>query len=388
MTDEHEPTTALTTQPPPPPTSAVMLWGTNDPRAMTARMGEIADAMKAVIEDRHLYTDIGDRRYVNAEGWALVGTMIGVFPQTVSTEIIEEGHLPELIIERRRRDGSTYTVRYPAFSGPLTYRAVVQLITRDGGSLGGSVAICSRREEQWRDRDDNQLSSMAQTRAAAKSYRMSFGFIMPMSGYQPTPAEEIIDTTASARAEDSDPQPPRRAQQSAARPARQQQRAAGRGQPTRPEDIRDVGGLLWWARGFLADHDRANGTQNIFDLFGVGTAVELRERTNGDFQSAAAYVIAQVQGPPQPPTPSAADELTPEQRAIYDDVISAGSSHEDAMLLARDEGDDVEEEQDADGDDPERAGGATESEPAAGESRAIETTVVEGAASAGDAAPA
>jgi hypothetical protein len=174
-------------------------------------------------------------------------------------------------------------------------------------------------------------------------------------------------------------------------PARgQQQRAAGRGQPTRPEDIRDVGGLLWWARGFLADHDRANGTQDIFNLFGVGTAVELRERTNGDFQSAAAYVIAQVQGPPQPPTPSAANELTPEQRAIYDDVISAGSSHEDAMLLARDEGDDVsEEEQDADDDDPERTGGAAQSEPAAGESRAIETTVVEQpAASEGDAAPA
>jgi hypothetical protein len=355
---------------------------------MTARMGEIADAMKAVIEDRHLYTDIGDRRYVNAEGWALVGTMIGVFPQTVSTEIIEEGHLPELIIERRRRDGSTYTVRYPAFSGPLTYRAVVQLITRDGGSLGGSVAICSRREEQWRDRDDNQLSSMAQTRAAAKSYRMSFGFIMPMSGYQPTPAEEIIDTTASARAEDSEPQPARRAQQSATRPARQQQRA-GRGQPTRPEDIRDVGGLLWWARGFLAEHDRANGTADIFNLFGVSTAVELREHTNGDFQHAAAFVVAAVQGPPHPPAPTAADQLTPEQRAIYDDVIAAGSSHEDAMLLARDEGDDVEEEQDAD-DDTERDGGAAQDESAASEAGTIETTVVEGdaASSAGDDTPA
>lgn len=121
----------------------------------------------------------------------MVGAMLGVFPRTDAVEVAESGVLPELRVQRKRRDGKTYEHVFPEFEGVIGFRAHVSLVTRDGGVVGGAEALCSRREEKWRDREDNQIASMAQTRATAKAFRLSFGFIMPMSGYAPTPAEEM-----------------------------------------------------------------------------------------------------------------------------------------------------------------------------------------------------
>lgn len=189
MAGERDRERALVVQPRPEP-SAVVLWGTNDPRAMTQRMSDVADAIRDVILQRNLFTDIQGKRYVNIEGWSMTGAMIGAFPQAREVVAIEHGHLAELRVEKQGRNGP-YEKVYPAFDGVIAYQATVDLVTRDGGQVGGATAMCSRREEQWRDRDDNQIASMAQTRAAAKAYRMTFGFIMPMAGYAPTPAEEM-----------------------------------------------------------------------------------------------------------------------------------------------------------------------------------------------------
>lgn len=147
--------------------TAVALWGTNSPRGMTARMTDVADAMKDAIEARGMFAVINQRKYVLAEGWSLVGAMVGVFPRPrLVEEIREEGVL-------------------------VGFRATVDLVTRDGGVCGGAVALCTKDEPQWRDRDWNQIASMAQTRATAKAYRSTLGFIMPMAGYAATPAEEM-----------------------------------------------------------------------------------------------------------------------------------------------------------------------------------------------------
>ena len=151
-----------------PETTAVALWGTDDPVSMVARMSAVADAMAAVVRGRGLvqkFTIKGKtREYVNVEGWALVGAMIGVFPRTRE---VEEIRLP---------DGAL-----------VGFKASVDLMTRDGGMVGGSTAICTRDEERWADRDWNQIASMAQTRATAKAYRMSLGFVMPMASFEATP---------------------------------------------------------------------------------------------------------------------------------------------------------------------------------------------------------
>lgn len=148
--------------------TAVALWGTDNPRGMTARMTDVADAMKDAIEARGMFAVINQRKYVLAEGWSLVGAMVGVFPR------------PRAVDELRDAEGAL-----------VGFRATVDLVTRDGGVCGGAVALCTRDEAQWSDRDWNQIASMAQTRATAKAYRSTLGFIMPMAGYAATPAEEM-----------------------------------------------------------------------------------------------------------------------------------------------------------------------------------------------------
>jgi hypothetical protein len=156
----------------PQQTSAVVLWGTDDPVGMVARMSAVADAMADVVRKRGLvqtFTIKGrTREYVNVEGWSLVGAMVGIFPHTREVE------------EIRLADGSL-----------IGFKASVDLMTRDGGTVGGSTAICTRDEERWAERDWNQIASMAQTRATAKAYRMTLGFVMPMASFEATPAEEM-----------------------------------------------------------------------------------------------------------------------------------------------------------------------------------------------------
>ena len=46
-------------------------------------------------------------------------------------------------------------------------------------------------EENWQDRDDYALRSMAQTRATSKALRQPLGFVITLAGFDPTPAEEM-----------------------------------------------------------------------------------------------------------------------------------------------------------------------------------------------------
>jgi hypothetical protein len=165
-------------------TAAVALWGTNDPLQMTARMSAVADAMASAVRSRGMAVQIGQNQYVKAEGWSLVGAMIGVFPR------------PREVVEIRE-DGTL-----------VGFRATVELVTRDGGVVGGAVALCTVGEERWADRDWNQIASMAQTRATAKAYRQTLGFIMPMAGYAATPLEEMDGITPQQNGRRAAPRAP------------------------------------------------------------------------------------------------------------------------------------------------------------------------------------
>ena len=150
-----------------PQTASV--FGTDDPTAIVARTAAIAGPLAEFIDTQHMTTEISGRKYVLAEGWSFLGSMLGVFPRTV---------------EVRRLEG-----------GAEGFEATVELITRDGSVVGGAIAECSRAERNWRDRDDYALKSMAQTRATGKAYRMVFGFVMKAAGYEATPAALPVTTT-------------------------------------------------------------------------------------------------------------------------------------------------------------------------------------------------
>jgi len=138
------------------------LFGTTDPTAVVERATQVAKALKDVLQSRKLIKRIGNREFVLLEGWSLLGSMLGVFAQIEWTRPVDDG---------------------------WEARAVVR--TMGGSVVGGTEAMCTRREKTWQDRDDYAIRSMAQTRAMAKALRMPLGFIVQLAGYDPTPADEM-----------------------------------------------------------------------------------------------------------------------------------------------------------------------------------------------------
>ena len=142
---------------------------TAGPAAVLARATDIATALADIINQRHLYRQIGQKRHVYVEGWSTLGAMLGVIP--------------------REMDGKTEKIDED------TWLAWVELVrVSDGAIVGRGSAICSRKERNWSDRDEYAIRSMAITRATGKAYRLAFSWIIQLAGYEPTPAEEMPDT--------------------------------------------------------------------------------------------------------------------------------------------------------------------------------------------------
>jgi hypothetical protein len=142
----------------PPPS----LFGTNDPQAVVEKATAVANTLKGVLKSQKLISNISGKEYPKCEAWTLLGTMLGVYPVLVWTHKLENG-----------------------------WEARVEAKTRDGAVVGAAEAQCLTSERNWANRDDFALRSMAQTRATAKCLRMPLGFVMTLSGFEPTPAEEM-----------------------------------------------------------------------------------------------------------------------------------------------------------------------------------------------------
>lgn len=129
---------------------------------------KVASSLKNVIETQGLAVIIKNKKgqkneYVTAEGWEVLGTMLGCTPYV--EEVIE---LP--------KDG-------PKFM----YQATVSI--RQGDVILSKASAIAERNTMQKDRPS--VYSMAQTRALGKAYRMALSWIIKMAGYEPTPAEEM-----------------------------------------------------------------------------------------------------------------------------------------------------------------------------------------------------
>ena len=134
------------------------------PEDIVKRASSVATVLANVIDDKKLFKVINNKKYVQVDGWATLGAMLGVLPRETKSEKIENGYL-----------------------------AFVELIrTTDGMVIGGASAICTREERNWSKRDEYAIKSMATTRATGKAYRLGFSWIMNLAGYESTPAEEMI----------------------------------------------------------------------------------------------------------------------------------------------------------------------------------------------------
>ena len=70
------------------------------------------------------------------------------------------------------------------------YKANACVRNKEGTVISTASAYCLR-EGHWVDRENFSLASMAQTRSAAKALRNAFGWIITLSGFEATPAEEM-----------------------------------------------------------------------------------------------------------------------------------------------------------------------------------------------------
>lgn len=129
---------------------------------------KVASSLKNVIETQGLAVIIKNKKgqeneYVTAEGWEVLGTMLGCTPYV--EEVIE---LPK--------------------NGPkFMYQATVSI--RQGDVILSKASAIAERNDRQKDRPS--VYSMAQTRALGKAYRMALSWIIKMAGYEPTPAEEM-----------------------------------------------------------------------------------------------------------------------------------------------------------------------------------------------------
>ena len=164
---------------------------TRGPADVIQRASSIATALADIIDKRNLYTILRGKKFVMVEGWSTLGAMLGVLPREVSADRLEDGG----------------------------YLAVVELVrANDGAIIGRGSALCGMDEVDrkgnltWGARPEYARRSMAITRATGKAYRLGFSWIMALAGYEPTPAEEIIEGQFSDVAEESQPKPKTKAE--------------------------------------------------------------------------------------------------------------------------------------------------------------------------------
>lgn len=138
------------------------LFGTSDPVAVVGSAARIATELARVVDEKGLYQTISGKKHVRVEGWTLLGSMLGVFPDVVWTHRLDDG-----------------------------WEARCEARTKDGTLVGSAESECMRSETRWAGKDDHALRSMAQTRAVSKALKMPLGFVFSMAGYETTPAEEM-----------------------------------------------------------------------------------------------------------------------------------------------------------------------------------------------------
>jgi hypothetical protein len=135
-----------------------------EPQMMVENATKLANVLKGVIDQQHLYVQISAARHVKAEGWAALGTMMGILPREVEIKELSDG----------------------------SYEAKVELInTRTGMIVGQASSLCSVTEKRWGNAEKYARRSMAITRATGKAYRLGVAWVVALAGYSGTPAEEM-----------------------------------------------------------------------------------------------------------------------------------------------------------------------------------------------------
>ena len=155
------------------PEALELQWKATSPEEFKSILADArvkAKDLMEVVESQKLYTEIGGKKHIHLEAWQLLGKAYGLVPAVPDdpTELVNGGFRAKAVINDLR------TGRFvsSAFS--------------ECGSRGDGI---------WIGRPDYAQSSMAQTRATSKAFRICLSWVAVLAGYSPTPYEEMPDET-------------------------------------------------------------------------------------------------------------------------------------------------------------------------------------------------
>jgi hypothetical protein len=131
----------------------------------------LAEKLKVAIATNGWIQPYEDKEYVKVEGWTMLGALIGVTP-------VEEYVRPIILMDEEH-----------SIKG---YEAKINLLC-NGQIVGGASSECTVEESLWAGRDTFALRSMTLTRATSKAFRLNYGWIMALTGYDPTPASDLMN---------------------------------------------------------------------------------------------------------------------------------------------------------------------------------------------------
>ena len=137
---------------------------------------KVANTLAPIIREQGLVKKYGkdNKEYVLIEGWNTLGTLLGITPITRSLGSFESA------------TGRGYGYRAEAI---LVQNAeLVDGEVKYGNVLARAEAIDTKNGNRSAEED---IYSMAQTKALGKAYRSALSWIIKMAGFQPTPAEEM-----------------------------------------------------------------------------------------------------------------------------------------------------------------------------------------------------
>lgn len=147
-----------------PSAGPVGLFRTTDPAEVLAAAKRTADALAPVIRGAGLVVSVNGKDYLTVEAWQTLGQQVGVTGVIVST--------------RRLTD-------------PNGWEARCEARTLDGRTIGAADSMCLKEEARWKDSEDFEIRSMAQTRAMSRALASVLRFIPTLVGMGGTPAEEM-----------------------------------------------------------------------------------------------------------------------------------------------------------------------------------------------------
>lgn len=115
-----------------------------------------------------------DKEYVMVEGWEVLGTFLGIVPVTTIIDEIKNKH--GIVVG--------YRARATLYQNPIIENDQI---------VGGTVIARAEAEadKSGFQKERFSISSMAQTRALGKAYRMGLSWIMKMAGFEGTFAEDM-----------------------------------------------------------------------------------------------------------------------------------------------------------------------------------------------------